>query len=71
MKQRIIPAIMSGGAGTRLWPLSTEDAPKQFHAVTGAGTLFAETANRVRGEHGGIVEPLKPAAVVADLFIVR
>lgn len=54
MKQRIIPAIMSGGAGTRLWPLSTDEAPKQFHAMTGDRTLFAETASRVRGEHEGL-----------------
>jgi mannose-1-phosphate guanylyltransferase/mannose-6-phosphate isomerase len=54
MKHRIIPAIMSGGAGTRLWPLSTDDAPKQFHALASESTLFAETARRVRGELGGV-----------------
>lgn len=50
MSQRIIPAIMSGGAGTRLWPLSTEARPKQFHALGGDVTLFAATARRLRGE---------------------
>jgi mannose-1-phosphate guanylyltransferase/mannose-6-phosphate isomerase len=54
MTFRIIPAIMSGGAGTRLWPLSTEDHPKQFHALTGPRTLFAETAARVSGDVGGV-----------------
>jgi mannose-1-phosphate guanylyltransferase/mannose-6-phosphate isomerase len=39
---------MSGGAGTRLWPLSTNDKPKQFHALSGARTLFAETLLRTR-----------------------
>lgn len=50
MKYRIIPAIMSGGAGTRLWPLSTDAAPKQFHALAGAQSLFVATLARVRGE---------------------
>ena len=50
MTTRIIPAIMSGGAGTRLWPLSTDAEPKQFHALAGlAESLFAETARRLRG----------------------
>lgn len=49
MSLRIIPAIMSGGAGTRLWPLSTEALPKQFHALGGDISLFASTALRVRG----------------------
>ena len=50
MTLKIIPAIMSGGAGTRLWPLSTEDHPKQFHALMGPRTMFAETVGRVSGE---------------------
>lgn len=55
MSIRIIPAIMSGGAGTRLWPVSTEAAPKQFHALNGQpGSLFTETARRVRGRSGGL-----------------
>ncbi len=54
MKQRIIPAIMSGGAGTRLWPLSTDAQPKQFHALAGTRSLFAETVARVSGETDAI-----------------
>jgi len=54
MKPRIIPAIMSGGAGTRLWPLSTAAAPKQFHALAGAQSLFVETLRRVCGETGAV-----------------
>ncbi|MBI3439428.1 MAG: NTP transferase domain-containing protein [Proteobacteria bacterium] len=50
MTYRIIPAIMSGGAGTRLWPLSTEAKPKQFHRLGGSGTMFAETISRVCGD---------------------
>lgn len=50
----IIPAIMSGGAGTRLWPLSTESKPKQFHALMGPRTMFAETVARLSGAHAGV-----------------
>lgn len=50
MKHRIVPAILSGGAGTRLWPVSTDAAPKQFHAIAGTRSLFAETVRRVSGE---------------------
>jgi len=55
MSIRIIPAIMSGGAGARLWPVSTEAAPKQFHALSGqTGSLFTETARRIRGKSSAL-----------------
>ncbi len=55
MTTRIIPAIMSGGAGTRLWPVSTEAQPKQFHALSRQdGSLFTETARRVRGKSAAL-----------------
>ena len=54
MTTRIIPAIMSGGAGTRLWPLSTEAHPKQFHALAGPDSLFTRTVRRVSGDAGGL-----------------
>jgi mannose-1-phosphate guanylyltransferase/mannose-1-phosphate guanylyltransferase/mannose-6-phosphate isomerase len=43
---------MSGGAGTRLWPVSTEANPKQFHALTGDNSLFVETLRRLQNEDG-------------------
>jgi len=43
---KITPVLMSGGAGTRLWPLSTQAKPKQFHALGGTHTLIQETALR-------------------------
>ena len=45
---RIVPVIMAGGAGTRLWPMSTDDKPKQFHNISGNGTLLEETINRLK-----------------------
>ncbi|MEZ6023926.1 MAG: sugar phosphate nucleotidyltransferase [Hyphomonadaceae bacterium] len=54
MAHRIIPAIMSGGAGARLWPLSTDAAPKQFHALSSNASLFADTVLRVKGETGAL-----------------
>lgn len=45
---------MSGGAGTRLWPLSTEARPKPHHALVGELTMMEETALRLRGRHGDI-----------------
>jgi mannose-1-phosphate guanylyltransferase/mannose-6-phosphate isomerase len=50
----IVPAIMSGGSGTRLWPLSTDSRPKQFHALGGRKTLFRETLERLCGRVGEV-----------------
>lgn len=44
---RIYPVILSGGSGTRLWPLSTAGLPKQFLAMTSPATLFEDTVRRV------------------------
>lgn len=47
MDRRIIPLIMCGGAGTRLWPASREVHPKQFLSLFGARSTFQETLLRV------------------------
>ena len=45
---KIKPIILSGGSGTRLWPLSTESKPKQFSDIFNNKTnLFEETLNRI------------------------
>lgn len=44
---RIYPVILSGGAGTRLWPLSRRSFPKQLLPLAGEKTLLQETALRV------------------------
>jgi len=45
--QKIVPVIMAGGKGTRLWPLSRASAPKQFIQFIGDKTLFQNTLARV------------------------
>ena len=47
MDQRIIPLIMCGGAGTRLWPASREVRPKQFLPLFGSRSTFQDTLLRV------------------------
>ena len=42
----IVPVILSGGAGTRLWPLSRETAPKPFMPLPDGDTLLGKTARR-------------------------
>ena len=45
----IVPVILSGGSGTRLWPMSTAERPKQFLALTADETMLQLTAERARG----------------------
>lgn len=48
MPDKICPVILSGGGGTRLWPMSTRERPKQFLPLTGGDlTLFEATIARV------------------------
>ncbi|WP_017672077.1 mannose-1-phosphate guanylyltransferase/mannose-6-phosphate isomerase [Blastomonas sp. AAP53] len=44
---KIIPVILSGGSGTRLWPLSVETRPKQFLPLASANSMFADTLARI------------------------
>src|SRR5882672_1230698 len=53
----IQPVILCGGSGTRLWPLSREQYPKQLHALNGDHTLLQDTAGRSRGLSASI-EPI-------------
>ena len=45
----IIPVIMAGGSGSRLWPLSRTLYPKQFLPLTGENTMLQETITRLSG----------------------
>jgi mannose-1-phosphate guanylyltransferase/mannose-6-phosphate isomerase len=44
----LIP-VLSGGSGTRLWPLSRELYPKQLLSLVGKGTMLQETLARLAG----------------------
>jgi mannose-1-phosphate guanylyltransferase/mannose-6-phosphate isomerase len=57
----LVPVILSGGAGTRLWPLSRELYPKQLLALTGRYTMLQETVRRLVG-----IEAAAPLVVCND-----
>ena len=46
----IVPVILSGGSGTRLWPLSRKLYPKQFLSLSNESTLFQDTITRLPDE---------------------
>lgn len=51
---KLIPVVLSGGSGSRLWPLSRSMRPKQFLGVTEQQTLFQLTLERVRQLDGAV-----------------
>ncbi|WP_192256505.1 mannose-1-phosphate guanylyltransferase/mannose-6-phosphate isomerase [Mesorhizobium caraganae] len=53
MTERIVSFVMSGGVGSRLWPLSREDNPKQFHDLSGDGSMLAKTLRRLTARPKG------------------
>jgi mannose-1-phosphate guanylyltransferase/mannose-6-phosphate isomerase len=53
MPDRIVSFVMSGGVGSRLWPLSREDNPKQFHDLSGDGSMLAKTIRRLKARPDG------------------
>lgn len=57
----LIPVILCGGSGTRLWPLSRETYPKQFLKLLGDKTLLQQTMQRLQGIQG-----LGPAILVSN-----
>lgn len=48
----IVPVILSGGSGTRLWPMSRRLHPKQLSALVSGRTMLQETASRLTGMEG-------------------
>ena len=79
---RIIPVILSGGSGTRLWPVSRESFPKQLWPLVSERTMVQETVLRARGagfappivvcnhEHRFLIAEQLRAVDVADTRIV-
>ena len=58
----VVPVILSGGGGSRLWPFSTNDTPKQFLPLVGDRTLFQEALERVR-DRGRVSSPVVVGSV--------
>jgi len=58
----LIPVILSGGSGTRLWPLSRKNLPKQFLPLAGETTLFQQTVARTRN----LADAAPPVVVCSD-----
>jgi mannose-1-phosphate guanylyltransferase len=75
--------IMAGGIGSRFWPMSTSQYPKQFHDVLGTGkTLIQQTANRFKNicppgnlfvvtnaEYAGLVKEQLPEIPVENILL--
>ena len=57
----MIPIILSGGSGTRLWPLSRKMYPKQFHSLLHDETMLQRTLQRLDG-----LEHQRPTVVCND-----
>lgn len=53
MGHQIACFVMTGGVGSRLWPLSREDNPKQFHDLAGGGSMLAKTVRRLNARPAG------------------
>ncbi|WP_376098585.1 mannose-1-phosphate guanylyltransferase/mannose-6-phosphate isomerase [Roseomonas sp. CCTCC AB2023176] len=48
-EQKVVPVILSGGVGTRLWPLSRQNFPKQLQPLLGEHSMLRVTMDRARG----------------------
>ncbi len=59
----VLPVIMAGGSGTRLWPLSRALYPKQFLALNGPQTLFQQAHLRLQGLGGADITVAPPCIV--------
>jgi mannose-1-phosphate guanylyltransferase/mannose-6-phosphate isomerase len=62
------PVILSGGSGTRLWPLSRERHPKQLLALDGQSTMLQATARRVASFANGSGEVRSPVVVCNEEY---
>lgn len=60
----LVAVIMAGGAGTRFWPLSTQDKPKQFLSLIGGRSLLQHSYDRVKG----LISPDKILVLTNDSY---
>lgn len=64
-KENMVVVIMAGGSGTRFWPLSTKENPKQFIRLFGNRTMIQHTCDRVLD----IVDPENILVVTSKMFL--
>ena len=57
----IIPIILAGGSGSRLWPLSRSKHPKQFHSLVSSEPLLVDAARRVPS-----AKPFAPPLIITN-----
>src|SRR5258705_2966634 len=83
MPTQIIPVIMCGGAGTRLWPVSRESMPKQFVPLVGPESTFRQVLARIASPdlfarpivitnadfRFVVAEQLREAGIAADIVL--
>lgn len=63
---KVVPIILCGGSGTRLWPLSRNGFPKQFLALYGTNSLFQQTIERANKIGTNMIECAKPIIVTNE-----
>jgi mannose-1-phosphate guanylyltransferase/mannose-6-phosphate isomerase len=63
MKHTLLPVIMAGGSGTRLWPLSRALYPKQFLVLQGNQSLFQQAHLRLQALSADDIDVSKPCVV--------
>lgn len=59
----VLPVVMAGGSGTRLWPLSRAGYPKQFLVLTGETSLFQQAVDRIAAIDGDDIRVQSPVVV--------
>jgi mannose-1-phosphate guanylyltransferase / mannose-6-phosphate isomerase len=62
----VIPVVLCGGSGSRLWPLSRVGFPKQFLDLTGRESLFQKTANRLEQLSNADIKVAQPIFVAGE-----
>jgi mannose-1-phosphate guanylyltransferase / mannose-6-phosphate isomerase len=63
---RVVPVILAGGSGSRLWPMSREQYPKQLLGITGASSLLQSTLARLRNLEAGRGQIATPLVICGD-----
>ena len=63
---KLFPVILSGGSGSRLWPVSRKDFPKQFIALTAADKSLLQLTHRRLTKHSGLNNKLEDPIIITN-----